>query len=455
MKKRFKDQLLKKQLEEHLIYGPMKAAELCANLDISQPVFSRLTSQMKDRILIAGRARSTRYAARRHIPGIGMHIPIYEIGDGINQTRKLAVLHAKEPSGFYLEPETEDIQAKFFDDLPYFLDNMRQSGFLGRLIPKRHIELELPQDIQLWSTDHCLNYCVHYGWNLPGNFILGDEAFRLYLSHSQANYDTIDLQDRIRVYPERADAVLSAGPPGSSAVGEQPKFLAVLSPEPTHVLVKFSHRICDATSQRLADLLVCEHIALKILAQHGQTVAKSELLISADRVFLEVKRFDRVGAHGRRGTLSLTALDAEFIGLLTNWKDSAAALLRLHHIDQNAYDQILWWQVFGHLIANTDMHHGNLSFLTRSTSILGVAPVYDMSPMLYAPVQGQLIERTFSPPLPAPSETAIWREVHGAALDFWLSVIDEDRISKKFRIIAEKNVETVDALKKFGDLLPQ
>ncbi len=43
------------------------ASELRAQLGVSQPTLSRLLARMASRVVVAGRARSTRYAARRHV----------------------------------------------------------------------------------------------------------------------------------------------------------------------------------------------------------------------------------------------------------------------------------------------------------------------------------------------------------------------------------------------------
>ena len=76
-----------------------------------------------------------------------------------------------------------------------------------------------------------------------------------------------------------------------------------------------------------------------------------------------VERFDRVGALGRRGLLSLAALDAEFIGTgNSDWPVITRRLASAGHISALCADgaKLLW--AFGTLIGNSDMHSGNLSF---------------------------------------------------------------------------------------------
>lgn len=434
--------------------GPVAAAEACRSLGISQPAFSRLVKKNRGDLLIAGRARSTRYAARRTIVSVGRSVPVYEI-DEAGRSRRLAILHAMQPQGFFVETEADDVQDGFFDDLPYFLDDLRPSGFLGRLIPLRHPELALPQDVRLWTSDQCLSYLTRFGWNLSGNLILGEEAFKLYLAHAQAPPDLVETDRRSALYPAMAGDVLALGTAGSSAGGEQPKFLVTRAPGPGAVLVKFSPPAQDETGRRLADLLICEHIAHATLEAHDRPAAKSEIFQARDRTFLEVQRFDRLTGGGRRGLLSLAALEAEFIGAAGNWSGTAAALQAAGHIDETVSRHVQWIECFGRLIANTDMHPRNISFFTQGTRISGPAPVYDMLPMMYAPRQGHIASQRFRPPVPGPADTAVWDEACAAARDFWASAASHSLISKGFQNIARSNAAELNALASVGRMLPR
>jgi hypothetical protein len=109
--------------------------------------------------------------------------------------------------------------------------------------------------------------------------------------------------------------------------------------------------------------------------------------------------------------------------------------------DSQAAIQRLWH--FGQLIANTDMHDGNLS-LRPGLQQLVLAPVYDMLPMMYAPLRGvELPPRSFAPPLPLPSERDAWRVAATAAVHFWSRASDDARISKAFRQVCAQNAQTV------------
>jgi hypothetical protein len=151
-----------------LTLGPTSAPELTRLLGISQPSLSRLLSKHAGELLVTGSARATRYALRRAIPDVGTRIPVYEI-DEHGAARQLALLHPAGERGFHVEPTTGDADAGFHRDLPWFLDGMRPSGFLGRLVPRQHPELALPADIRLWSGDQTLRYLCRFGWNTVGN----------------------------------------------------------------------------------------------------------------------------------------------------------------------------------------------------------------------------------------------------------------------------------------------
>lgn len=433
--------------------GQVTAQDICKQLEISQPTFSRLVTSLDREILKIGKAQSTKYALIREISGIGSEIPIYEIGEQ-GKSLHIANLHGIMPKGFYLEAKTVHIDSNFFEDLPYFLDDLRPNGFLGRLIPRQHPELNLPNDIRLWSADQCLQYLARFGADIIGNFIIGNDAFKLYLSLSNNPPTTVANDERPIVYPKMAHDVLDFGPAGSSAGGEQPKFLTTMGPTNKHVLVKFSPPVRDDISRRFADIIVCEHIAHQVLSKHGFTTAKSQLIKGGEQFFLEIERFDRTGENGRRGLISLNAMAVEFTGTFGTWGEISKELLRQKIINEEDYQSICALEIFGHLTANTDMHAANLSFFSQKTKIINLAPTYDMLPMMYAPSHSSLIDRPFEPPPPNPQNAVIWKKSHLAAVDFWNEVAGHGDVSSDFKSIANVNVEKVASLEKLYKLLP-
>jgi hypothetical protein len=157
-------------------------------------------------------------------------------------------------------------------------------------------------------------------------------------------------------------------------------------------------------------------------------------LETGGRLFLESKRFDRIGEFGRMPMISLQAVDAEFTGLGTNWPNVMTALSAMHLVSaQQAADAGFLWG-FGRLINNTDMHLGNLS-LTIDDGVFRLLPAYDMCSMGFAPRGGELPPCDFVPPEFTNEYTGM-PPIHAvtvAARAFWDAVAADDRISPEFR----------------------
>ena len=257
------------------------------------------------------------------------------------------------------------------------------------------------------------------GWDQPGNYILGEQALRSFLEAQRNGIHFLEDNEVETEYPLRAIQALNYGVVGSSAAGEFSKFTArrLMSGKPIHVIVKFSGSEDSPQEQRWSDLLVCEHLAVATIADTLQMNAPvSRIYQFAGRTFYEVDRFDRHGEFGRSGVCSWNELNAALFGLAGSWTEGAAALLRDGHITAETANQISLLEHFGRLIANTDMHDGNLAFLPG----LRLAPAFDMLPMLYAPQRGvELVERNFAPALPMPHERRTWIQAAEAAIVFW------------------------------------
>jgi len=239
-----RDRLREELLRMLAVEGPSTVASSISHLGISQPTFSRLVAGMRDEIIVVGRARATRYVARRTVPSVGTTVPVYEIDESA-RSRLMAVMHAKKPGGFWVESLADDVQGGFFDDLPWFLHDLRPSGYLGRLVPRRHPELELPHDIRMWTADHCLAYLTRFGSDAIGSLVLGERAFQRHLEQVRTPPGVVYARERETRYPQIAEDVLGTTPAGSSAAGDQPKFVATVDPGVGPVIVKFSPIIQD------------------------------------------------------------------------------------------------------------------------------------------------------------------------------------------------------------------
>lgn len=401
------------------------AAELAVAVGVSPTTMSRLLAERNTELLVVGRARRTRYALRRRAPGLPDAVPVFEVRPTGEAPRHLVDLHLAAPEGVFSVSATSQ---EYTSGLPWFLDDLRPTGFLGRALG----------ETDLWSADDVLRFACGHGWNLPGAFVLGELAYAEFTRAAAEPPDLVALDDRERRYVELAGGALGSG---FGVGGEQPKFLATRG-DGVPVLVKFSPPLTDPAAVRVGDLLIAEHVAHGVLASAGQPSARSEVLFAGGRVFLEIGRFDRQGTAHRRGVASLRAVDAQFVGgPLDRWSTTTAALVRDGLLAPADHRRVRWLEAFGHAIANTDMHPGNLSFWLDGVELAGVAPAYDMLPMAYAPRQRELVPVTFRPARPSPANADVADEVVAAAARFWAAVAAHPAVSSGFAGECRRNAE--------------
>ena len=429
----------------------LPARQLLERLGVSRATLMRAVRELGPQIVARGLARRTAYAARRMLRGNMQALPLYRI-DSEGQSHEISSLFPVYPAGCALDfaepigwPLDQNMRDGWFEDLPYFLDDMRPQGFLGRHFAKHHADLlQVSTDPNVWSEDDTLQALTLLGNDQPGNYILGEPAMRQWLADSQKDVTPLHDSQIEAVYLLKAEQAMTHGSAGSSAGGEFPKFTAYrdVAGKPTHVIVKFSGSDGAPGTLRWSDLLICEHLALCTVAKHlGLKAAISRIHQAGGRTFLEVDRFDRHGQLGRSPVCSWMALNSAMFGMAGKpWPNGAAALFDRGLIDTEgmAAVQRLW--IFGQLIANTDMHDGNLSF----TPGLELAPVYDMLPMGYAPLRGvELPIKDFAPLLPLPADRAAWLMAVQAAEHFWSAASADARITADFRTICSQNAGKV------------
>ncbi len=208
--------------------------------------------------------------------------------------------------------------------------------------------------------------------------------------------------------------------------------------------MKFSPAGEDPVSRRWSDLLIAEHVAMSVLTSSGVSNARTSVLANGRRVFLVSERFDRTGLFGRKGVISLAAVDDELIGSRKDWIHAGKALLALKRIARSDYDRIRRLAAFGQLIANTDMQSGNLSFLVAQDGSLDLAPVYDMLPMMYAPTAANALpDRAMGAPTPRAEMLDVWSEMAQLAVECWTTISTHDLVSIDFAALARRNAQAV------------
>lgn len=418
-------------LRNRLSAGPASHRQLIDLLGISQPTLSRALIRLGPQLVRLGATRSIQYALRDERRGLP-DVPIYCV-DFRGQLSLLGTLVPVRADGFVML--REDGKTLHSPGLPWWLYDMRPQGYLGRAYVARHgAALGLPPRLTEWNDTHALRALLIHGHDAVGNLLLGNLARDRFLSTPQPA--PISEDNKAATYVQLAREAASGENPGSSAGGEQPKFTAyAMTPEgPRHVLVKFSEAEASPVSERWRDLLLAEHLALQTLRKAGLSAARSQWLDHDGQRFLEVERFDRSDALGRRGLISLAALDAEFVGSGNgNWPAIARELAaqRLIETDAARNAGLLW--AFGTLIGNTDMHHGNLSFLADYGRPCQLAPAYDMAPMGFRPNSGGgLQDRLSEATLHAEVSNDIWRQAQTLAKSFLERVNASREFSSRF-----------------------
>lgn len=416
--------------------GPLKTRDLERLTNLSQPQLSRYIKKLGTKIITIGKGRNTQYAHTREIPQVGFHIPIFRITQE-GKLEESGSLFPIFPKGFYWK-SINQARSKTYHDLPYFLNDLRPSGFLGRLIPKTYPEWGFPQDIRLWSADSTLRYLTHFGIDLIGDQIMGEAAAQKFLSEVLNGVSLKPGANEIDEYEIAAHQVQKYGMPGSSAGGEHSKFLIRRITDGVPVIVKFVLDGASDITKRRIDLLRAEHIASGLFSESASTTS-TRILEGSAHVFLEITRFDRVGFFGRRGVISLFSLDAEFAGSGENWSAVAERLHQLGILNDSIVEEIQLREYFGHFIGNSDMHGGNLSFFFEKEEVIDIAPVYDMLPMRYAPVQERISCEPIAIFPPKPAKIHLWEKARNLAIKYWGLIKKTREFTPGFLELAERN----------------
>ena len=356
---------------------PHSAKELMQSLQLSQPSVSRLL-KTHNNIIKIGKARATQYALKRPIRNMGYQWPVYRIDEQAH-IALAGQLIAVYPHGFVWHDALTNANT-LYEGLPWFLWDIRPQGFLGREFKQIHLQLGLPERLPDWQDDDVLVFLLKFGFVQPSCFIVGDDS-RLALNRLQQDVWT----------PAEDDGLAQT----RALYGQE------------------------------AGKVVRQDVARDIVQTGGRT-------------FLEVVRFDRTACLGRKGMVSLDAVSNEFVGHNKAWDEQAVSLFKLHKINEQDYQTILKVFAFGKMIANEDMHNGNLSFFLGEDFSLNLAPLYDMLPMRFAPnTHGEVVERDIKPTQATLLTQDIWPIVSAWAKYYWLSVSVDVRVSDDFKSIAK------------------
>lgn len=297
-----------------------------------------------------------------------------------------------------------------FPGLPWYLDDLRPQGYLGRTYARHHgHDFGMPLNPNCSEPRSLLKMLSHTGGTGQGDIVPGETALQTALMSREAPPDLVLNARRQHAYPERAAAVMAGTYACIGPGGEQPKFTATVGADGQRlaVLVKFARAADGEAAERWADLLVCEHLALQCLREAGIQAAASELIQTSEYTFLEVQRFDRTP------------------------------------------------NLLGRLSGNTDMHQGNIGFHLTDRRPLPLSPAYEMLPMSPAPSRTGVLRPT-SPMNPvAPLRAGQLAHLQWAAplaAEFWDRVAGAPLVrSTALREVAAENAGRVRAMRqRFG-----
>ena len=193
-------------LDELRRRGRQPAAALQQALAISRPTLARAVTA-EPRVVRLGKARATQYALARDIRG-DSRWPLYRIGADA-RIDHLGTLISLERGEFALLSDTIRPalqQAPFgpgvYPDLPWFLDDLRPSGFLGRTYAHRiAASLGVPSDITVWNAEHVLAALLQGDSTQAGDLVVGERALARTLHAMDKPPDLVAAAERVRRYP--------------------------------------------------------------------------------------------------------------------------------------------------------------------------------------------------------------------------------------------------------------
>ncbi|MFG5408975.1 HipA domain-containing protein [Piscinibacter sakaiensis] len=379
------DDILLATLRRH---GPLSSAELQVRLGRSQPTLSRALQRLAAEGVVAlGRGRATRYG---HSPALLGSVPgqqplwRHDEHGGCERWGDLTWLgdgrvHVASRGG-----PTWSTQHR----LPWFLAPLRLEGYLGRRWARLSpLGEQLGDDPRHWGVEQQLYAAISRLGDGPGAFTVGSPE-----PTARVSTALVDDAARAAHYDEVLEDERRLPPAGSSAAGEQAKFLIDrLGPggSASALIVKFTAAPRGTPyGDRWHDLLHAEATALAVLREAGEPAALARIIATPRHTYLESERFDRPGGRGRRHVVALEALHEAFVaGPRRHWLASAETLFQQRLLEPAEVRRIALWMQFGELIGNTDMHFGNLGFWADDPARprLAVAPCYDMLPMRFRP----------------------------------------------------------------------
>ncbi len=425
--------------------GPLTAQQFQKATGKSQPSVSLALGKLGLEVCKMGAARSTRYALTQPILGLDARQPIQLAASPADQGLFGALTLLKGEQVYAQGPRKSEWLTA--GTLPWWLSTLCPQGFLGRQFTR--LRPDFAPDPDQWSVSQVLYIAANHFSDPPGAFSLGTHGPP---SDTAVARQVVTQAGRSLAFDQLADVLVEGLPTGSSAGGEQPKFICRVRSEAdalkadSHVIVKYSPPRGTPFGERWHDLLHLEHLANQVLRDQGIASAQTEVIQTQRRTFLQSTRFDRIGASGKRHVVAASALHDAFVRVpRRHWVASCQALAAQKLLAPEYLASVASIYSFGHLIGNTDMHFGNLSFFVDDVTrpVLLPTPVYDMLPMKWRPGihDGALDLTPLQPPVPLDGFDVQALQARQWAIDFWQRAAGLLELSPPFRALAGINAE--------------
>ena len=153
---------------------PVPTGRLVAALGVTRPVLARLVAEAGDQVLRIGQARATTYVARATSEA-GSDWPLWRMRPDAT-LEELGTLHLLRGERFQFVPSGDrpnlvrpvDTVPGHFPGLPWYLDDLRPQGFLGRTLAHRQGETEALVGIVLEEVHQAIQLALARGVELLG-----------------------------------------------------------------------------------------------------------------------------------------------------------------------------------------------------------------------------------------------------------------------------------------------
>ncbi len=125
----------------------LPAAQLRDSLGVSPATLMRAVRAAGTAVITIGQARRTSYAARRLLRGSSAALPVFQV-DAQGGYSELGAMDLAYPHGsvfHFFQPNAWPLDAPMRDGwhegIPYFMQDLRPDGFLGRQFARMHAQI--------------------------------------------------------------------------------------------------------------------------------------------------------------------------------------------------------------------------------------------------------------------------------------------------------------------------